>query len=393
MDQPKLSRRQIAQLLSLSLVTSCEKCDERSWKWSEIQYGGKFYRIYTRKVNSEVEIEVFEEDPNAAPGTSPWKKVRDKRQALDMLPRKFVVDAGFAPRLPSAQSNPRAATITRRSRIYILDIYGEDRIIAMDGETLDRLGVVNTNQTGLVDMLLSPDAQRLYVALRAQTAFGNNPARPAAVLVLRANPLALERRIDLPSTVNPRLVPHAVVLSPAGDTLYLINEGPFTPSAGLTASSLVRLDIASGRITGELGGLPAGRVFGPLAHSADGRMLYSLVGNAVAFIDLTTFSLMTFVNIRGNDLVLHPDGSRLYVAAEFPPRLEVIDTIGARLLTPIRLANGGQLEQVEITSDGHYLFAHHANSGSLFIADLDRGEKVAEFPTTPDQGAIAVGPG
>jgi DNA-binding beta-propeller fold protein YncE len=385
MSQLTLSRRRITQLLGLSLFSSCDE-----YKWVEKNYAGRVYRIYSRKVAGKVEIEVFERED---PLRDRWRRVRVTDRVLDLLARKVVVGSGTSDKLPNAEASPRAATVTPRSRIYILDIYGEDRIIAIDGETLERVGVVPTNQTGLVDMLLSPDAQRFYVALYAQTAFGNIPARPAAILVLRANPLALDRRIDLPSTVNPRPVRHAMALSPDGNTLYFIKQGPFTPPVGYTASTLVRFDIPSGRITGELGGLAPGRAFGPLALSADGRMLYSLVDNAVAFIDLTTFSLMTFVNVRGTDLVLHPNGSRLYVAAEFPPRAEVIDTVGARLLAPIRLANNGQLEQVEITSDGRYLFAHHANSGSLFVADLERGEKVAEFPTSPDQGAIAVGPG
>ncbi|GAB4369471.1 MAG: hypothetical protein OHK0021_12450 [Bryobacter sp.] len=388
MTDTKLTRRALASIFGLSLTTSCGK---DRFDWTQVRYGGKMYRIYTRKEDGKVEINVYEEDPNAAPGTSPWKSVADKDQALDMLARQVIVDRGTGV-LPNLKAEgPRAAVVTGRPRIYVLDVYGQDRVIAMDGDTLERLGVVPTQQTGLVGMEISPDQKQLYVAIRAQAAFGSIPARPAAIQILTANPLALSRRIDLPSTVSPRLVNQALVISPDGATLYLVNEGPFTPPVGFTASTLVRIDVASGRITGELGGLQPGRAYGSLVRSADGRMLYALVSSGVAFIDLASFSLMTIIPVSGRDMEIHPDGSRLYISTSFPPRVQVVDTIAARLLTPIDLAPTGEVDELEITSDGRFLFAHYALSGSLYVVDLERGLKVDEFPGPPGIARIGLG--
>jgi DNA-binding beta-propeller fold protein YncE len=387
-----MTRRGWGVVMEMGLLTGCDSCDKEKYKWVQVPYGGKMYRIYTRKVKGKVEIEVYEEYRNIPLGTTPWRPVKYKEETLDLLPRNMVVDSGTGATLPNVQlGTGREAAVTLRPRVYILDVYGDDRVVAMDGDTLERVGVVSMQQTGLVGLEISPDRRQLYVAIRAQKAFETIPARPAAIQILTANPLALSRRIDLPGSVIPMLTNQSLVVSTDGRTLYLVNEGPFNPPVGHTASTLVRIDLASGQITGELGGLGPGRAFGPLVRSADGRMLYSLTNNSVAFIDLASFSLMTEILVRGTDLVMHPDGSRLYISTSRPPRVQVVDTVAARLLTPITLAASGQVTELEITGNGRYLFAHHDISGSLHVVDLRRGLKVGELPETPDVGRIGVG--
>jgi len=390
----KISRRAWGTCVGLSLLTGCFDDDPAVYQWVQVLYRGTMYRFYFRKEQGKLQTVVYVEDPHPLPGTAPWKAVPQRDQDPDILPRSVIVDQGdrgFLPNASSASGSPREAAMARRTRIYILDVNAEDRVIAMDGDTLQRIGAVPTRQTGLVGMEISPDKKQLYVAIRAQAAFNEIPARPAAIQILTADPLALGRRMDLPSTVIPSLVNQPLVISVDGTTLYLVNEGPFTPPVGFTASTLVRMDVASGRITGEIGGLQAGRAYGSLVRSPDGRMLYALVSSGLAFIDLASFSLMTIIPVSGRDVVIHPNGSRLYVSDSFPPRVQVVDTVAARLLTPIDLATTGEVNELEITSDGRFLFAHHAQSGSLYLVDLKKGEKVGEFPGPPGIARIGLG--
>lgn len=400
-----MTRRHWAALAGVAALTGCDGSEDSNYKWFEVRYPGALFRIYYLKDGTGTTVSTYRYDLNKADGRGPWRYVDQKNVPLDLAARGVQVDSGTSSSTPGVRASglvgaagllgaggPLDAQVTLRPRIYILDVAGTDRVVALDGETFANLGIVPLGQTGPVGMVLSPDRTELYVAILAQTAIGTIPARPAAIQVLRANPLGLTRRFDLPASIIPRLVERPLVLSADGRTLYFINAGPFTPPVGYTASTLVRMDTASGAITGELGGLTPGQAFGPLALSADGKMLYSLSGNGVLFIDVQSFSLMTRVPlVLGVDMQLHPNGTRIYVSSSQPPRIQVVDTIAARTLPSITLAESGRLSEILLTGDGRFLFAHDAGTGALHIVDLEGGTKVGEFPLPGAIGKIGMG--
>lgn len=388
-----MTRRKWGLAAGVSLLTGCRDTpDGLIWKWTLVQYPGRLIRIFYRKEEGKTIFRYYENDRNALPGRNPWVPLKPEELPINIGLRGVAVASGTAAGIDIARAQgEREAAWTLRSRIYLLDVNSTERVLAYNGINLAQEGEVALGQQSPVGMALSPDRTQLYVLHREQVAFAGFPARPATVQVLRANPLALLRRIDLPSRIVPRLVDLPLVVSQDGRSLYLVNEGVASTPGATRTSTIVRLDIARGVIDGEVGGLPSDGIYGSLGVSRDGRNLYSLSTRGVAFVDLESFSLMTVVPVLASSMQVHPNGSRIYCAVSLPPRIQVIDTVSAQRVEPaIPLAASGNLSEIRITPDGEYLFAHHAASGAMHVVDLRRNVKVGEFPEAAAVGMIGI---
>jgi YVTN family beta-propeller protein len=186
---------------------------------------------------------------------------------------------------------------------------------------------------------------------------------------------------------------HALALSPDGHHLYVAApEQQHTGEAG-------GIDVINTDNDTLLTTLPIQRVqrYSPLALSPDGRYLYAagdLLVPPLLVIDLATGQQVDAMWVglpEGSretlvtDLAVSPDGRRLYVLAERPFSLSVVDTVSDKIVTALPIYGVGEA----LTPDGQKLYIASGYPGS----DKSGAVTVLDTSTNRVTGTISVQPG
>ncbi|MBK9168300.1 MAG: hypothetical protein IPM24_12640 [Bryobacterales bacterium] len=358
-----------------------------------------YRQLYRKGFEQWGRVQTFKRVPSDTPGVpDTWQDIGGDRNLGDAIEARGVeVDEGIlrqegpaiAPRLSLERPGPVIAQESVRRRLYILDIYAADRVVAADPLAGGTLAKVNLGQRSPVAILLSPDRTKLYVAHRSESASGAIPARPPALIVLDTDPLRISRRYDLPERIQPQLTERSLEITPDGKVLYLVNEGRF--DGGFVGSTIVRIDAATGAILGEIAMPRPNIAFGALQMSPDGAVLYSASSSSRLFlIDVltNTVSLDLFAPLI-DSIALHPNGSLLY--GSNPTGISVFDTVAAAFRDPIPVEGASRLRQLTISADGYDLFANDDRGGAIHHISLLENRVVGRIATPTAGSVIAMG--
>ena len=210
-------------------------------------------------------------------------------------------------------------------------------------------------QVGPCAVLAARDGQTLYVACAGAA---------------QVQALSLEDR-TLVSTIPVSGPPSGLALSPDGTRLYVACAG---------STSVVEVIEISGErqfaatIGASIGRVRVGHTAMAPVMSPDGRTLYvcNRFDNAVSFIDLASLRETHRVSVVREPVAaaLSPNGARLVVVnhlhagradvQQVAVAVSIIDTVSARLMTNIALANGASLARgVAISPDGRWACVTH----------------------------------
>jgi DNA-binding beta-propeller fold protein YncE len=378
------------KILGLCLiVSSCEECKEVPHRVVVRYYDGHLYRQYYRKG-----FEQFGRLFTFVIRNGRWVRIGDVSLADQVQGRGMVVDqfnVSDAPSLRQLFSLPgpnREASAKVRRRVYILDVNAAERVLSVDPESGAILSRLTLGQTGPAGFARSADGTRLYVLLRAQEAFPPDiPALPAALLILRANPLSIERRFTLPASIVPRLTERSLEVSLDGQSVFFIHEGRVV-GGSLQDSSIVRLDLNTGAVIAQIPNPQTTAGFGPIALSPDGAILYAISSSRLTLIDTLSNTVATQVLMSTrNSLAVHPNGGAVYVSRGAPPGIIVFDGVSATVAGGIDLPNSRSRTDLYVTGDGRELIVNDDLGGKIYVINLVEG-RVSQELDEPTAGAI-----
>jgi uncharacterized delta-60 repeat protein len=269
-----------------------------------------------------------------------------------------VVDAGtrsLAKVIPFDRPDRVAASPDQRLA-YLLN--GDNtvgtQLVALD---LDRDGVSRTlqlspNFTVPTLVAAAPDGSTVYVA------FGD----AAGFTVVDAGSLSVASTIDIGAR------PEDLVFTRDGAHAYV-----------RTGNTLSSIEIGSGRVD-EFVTLMGVGVAQVLALTPDGARAYVLNSSSLTVVDLASGSAVATISGRGGkDMVMSPDGSRVYVAYEsygpYSPEavVAVIDTATNTIVARV-VSYDGPAEDIAISRDGARIYVvqgpgFESNLSTLFVID------------------------
>lgn len=183
--------------------------------------------------------------------------------------------------------------------------------------------------TGPQGMAMSPDGTRLWVA--------NYSSAGVSVINTRLNPPSVVATVALPAGASP----NAVAISPDG-------------MRALVTDYLGNVYVISTSTFAVLGAAAIGDALVDVVFNNDGTRAW-VSGARVYAIDVSTNTpvrLNTSTVSAGGGLALAPDGSRLWVVAQFGNALDLIDPITLQAFSGARLTFGQQPQQVILTPSG-----------------------------------------
>jgi YVTN family beta-propeller protein len=177
--------------------------------------------------------------------------------------------------------------------------------------------------------------------------------------------------------------PVGVAVSPDGTRAYVTNMGDGT-------LSVVDTSLPAVIATVQVGGSPFGP-FDAVVHP-DGSRIYVASFNRVAVVNAATLTVTANVNVPGfsNDIAIHPNGSRVYVVGS-GTYLSVIDTATDTAVAYMPL--GTNLRSVAVHPDGTRLYvAHFVAPGSISVLDAVTFGVITTVPVVGVPEGMAVHP-
>jgi len=148
-----------------------------------------------------------------------------------------------------------------------------------------------------------------------------------------------------------------------------------------------RVSVRSTATNEEIASIPVGLDPQGLAFSPDGATLYvSIAREGTIYVaDTATDTVTSTIPLPGgggvDDLVVHPDGSRLYGADDFIDHpVWVIDTATEAVIASPRLGNGVSPNGIAITSDGETVYVAGGISNAVHVLDTATNTLGAAIP-------------
>ncbi|MGY2011683.1 RDD family protein [Nocardia gipuzkoensis] len=228
-------------------------------------------------------------------------------------------------------------------------------------------GVARPAEVGIPrvsDIAVAPDGSRIYLA----------GSRSKSLTILKVPDLTVAATVSLPDE------PWQLVVSPDGKQVYVA-----------TFSSVVVVDAATHRIVGTV---PVRRPsVGDIAVTRDGTRVYVTAEDLrLAVIDPRSLSVITTIPIEENgtdyltDLVLAPDGSRLYAGG--PRGVSIIDTASNSYLGLI--PQPSPADSVAVSPDGGTLLS--MLGGDIEFYDLRGRAPLGDYHVYRFAADMAVAP-
>ncbi|MCX8563642.1 YncE family protein [Mycolicibacterium mucogenicum] len=181
--------------------------------------------------------------------------------------------------------------------------------------------------------------------------------------------------------------PRAAVPSPNGDRLYVGNIANPTVSVIATVSNTVIDTIGPG---GALQGLQQ------LVVHPDGTRLYCNSFGAMSVIDINTKSVVAVVPFAwGGQLAIHPDGSTVYLASggdssgNADPQIMLVDTATNAVTGTIKVDGAYYLA---VSPDGARLYVTGYNDGLIWAVDTASHSVVKTYAVNKPIGGFVVSP-
>jgi DNA-binding beta-propeller fold protein YncE len=202
--------------------------------------------------------------------------------------------------------------------------------------------------------------------------------------------------IDLPTGLEvARLpigptIPHEVAVSPDGRFALTGEYGPNSAPG----RHIVLIDIVNAEIVGRLDLGPNSRPHTALFHP-DGRHAVATMQDSdeIAVIDLLTMSVVKTYPTGGREghmVRLSPDASRAYVTSRGAQ-----GTLSVIFLTENRatvvIDTGAGAEGISVSPDGREVWVANRQLETISVIDTERLEVVAELPSRPFAGRVAIG--
>jgi len=234
------------------------------------------------------------------------------------------------------------------------------------------------------------------LGLAAGLAGANFAAAQEGTLVVANRAGGSVSLIDLPTGLEvARLpigptIPHEVAVSPDG---RLALTGEYGPNSA-PGRHIVLIDIVSAEIVGRLDLGPNSRPHTALFHP-DGRHAVATMQDSdeIALLDLLTRSVVKTYPTGGREghmVRLSPDGSRAYVTSRGAQgTLSVIFLNENR--PPVVIDTGPGAEGISVSPDGREIWVANRQIETISVVDAQSLEVVAEIPSRPYAGRVAIG--
>ncbi len=182
------------------------------------------------------------------------------------------------------------------------------------------------------------------------------------------------------STVSVGAAPRAIVVSPNGQYVYVLNYGDATVSV-IKAPENVVMAIS-------VGSKPSS-----MALSSDGRKLFvtSEGQNAVYVIDTVTRTVIDIVSFGDtpNRLLVHPDGSRLYILSQASGKLVVMDVATKAVTTVANFAGEHRTAgDMIIDAEGKHIYVTVGDTSrnATLLASVDLSSTAVSYIGIPMPG-------
>ncbi len=271
----------------------------------------------------------------------------------------------------------RAAVAEYQPRLFILDTFGDDRVVVFDGNTLSQVGDIPV--PGARGMAGLPGSQNEYV-VQSGTA-----SSPAMVSVIDLEQAAVTDSFTLEPGIYPDRGEKFIAISPDEQYLYITGRH-FDQSALIDV-----IDLRQRRIVKTL--QPFTDTFATMIElSPDGQQLLAATGTSDLVV-YDTLTLTSTVHTRfygGNFLRFHPNGSRFYTMLGFTLQawdsatLTPVDTESFPLAESLQ-----QFDDIAIDADGYFAYVNIQQTGQVYRIDLV-GKKVIEVVETGGVGLTRV---
>ncbi|MCD6309357.1 MAG: beta-propeller fold lactonase family protein [Candidatus Eremiobacteraeota bacterium] len=243
---------------------------------------------------------------------------------------------------------------TEEGRIEVYDVLHNNILVGM----IPVNGVVS-------DMKLSPDGQRLFVAVQS--------GQPG-IMIINTNNNSLEQMIPTPTlTTGEAGSPTALAVSRGGNRLYVA-------MATANSGEVAVIDVPNQRLWGVV---PVGMRPTGIDLSRDGSRLYVANYNSgdVAVVDGYGLKVITRirVGIQPARIAIRPDGKKVFVTNNGSNNVSVIDTERMSVISTIPV--GRSPMGIAVTSDGRTVFV--ANNGEGTVSVIDGERFVVRYTTQP----------
>jgi DNA-binding beta-propeller fold protein YncE len=290
-------------------------------------------------------------------------------------------------------------------------------VVAVDLENRTALGLIKVH--GADGFALTPNGKTLYVL--GTSGKGPVTTMSSTGLVLTAIDTATNATIGTLTLTGPdlgrgwRVSQNSITMAPGGKTVYVTYESASdaTSHVSRTSGSIIGVDVASNT---ELKPISVGRSAGsvwtgdPLdfAISPDSQTGYLAGIHSVVPVDLRTGATLPSITLPasdldfGYDLMLSPDGQKLYMIQNVGSTVVPFDTATSTELQPIRLAGRWMLDDGVFAQGGKTLYVLSyqggkgaVNPGRMTPIDVATGTvgKPIDFPAGLDGIVFSPWPG
>src|SRR5512146_1624335 len=268
--------------------------------------------------------------------------------------------------------------VGKRPRGIALSPDGQRVYVALGLE--DAVAVIDVASRAVVDKLpAGPDPEQVAVSGDGGTVYVSNES------AARATGIRVADRQQLFSVAVGK-EPEGVGVTPDGRRVFITGESD---------SSVTILDAQTGRLLGAFH-VPARPRFVTFDRERNRAFVSSENGGTLSIVDMRRDTVLGVVHIadgttKPTGIALAPDGHRAYVANGAGNRVTVIDPAAARVITAIRV--GTRPWGVALSSDGATLYTADGRSKQISVIDTQSGRVRATIPVGERPYSLVVVPG